>query len=655
MRFAMVSLLLGLLAVLLFGAMTLAWTWGPALLCLGLALAATTACRPSYRFSRVLTVVVFLASLWLAWVMLNSPVAEDARTDAVLALAALATAWTVARFDVRHPAFVWLPIGLSVLVLINAALAFAQWFDPSIAWPRSERPEIKPSGLFGHYNYFANFIIGCGLFCAPRIVFSGDRAWQRTLYALALLSVVVAVPLSGSRGGLLGLLAGGGVMFGAAAMVAWRTRRRGVLIAAGIAPVICLLGFLASWKYFRGTESEQITNADVRRTFDNSSRIDWYDVALRAISDHPFTGGGSRSISWERNFHWELSEHGVPRENEPFVHNETLQLTTDYGLVGLLLVGGTVLTVVCLGVASLVLGGEKDSARDLDPISVGILAALAGMLVQSNFSFVFHLMPSVLLLGIWLGLGGKLLGKPRAESAGGRFPSQLAAGVLACVILGTGVACTAALAYLWPVLGRRDNLLASRPTEAWDRLEQASRWWPSWRIAQIQANTARRIADRSDLDAADRWKWYGIARESYADAIRRHPLNAALRVNYANTLSILREDREAEHEFEKALELEGHLESVFNARYYYALHLHDAALREWNERRSGRAMAMLMAAQALMAEALEEGPIWTFPRDFKPLGARIAKVKAFLDKASIRPDGWQRPTKADGKPNSPNP
>ncbi len=653
MRFASVCLLASILMALLFGAQTLSWSWGPSLLCLGVGLAAALFIEPAFRFSKILTASLLGAALWIGWRAWHSPVAEDARADALLVLAVLAMAAAASRLDPKHPGFSWFTSGLSLLVIVNGAFAFAQWFEPSLSWPYPERPMKSPSGFFGHYNYFSNFMLGAGLFVAPRVVLSRDRLWQKILHGGAIGVTVCMIPLSGSRGGLLGLGVGLIVLFLAISLVAWRRKKRGLLIGMCIAPVLCLLALLGSWKLLRGTGSDQMTAADVAQNLDNDARLVWYKVAMAVISDHPLKGGGSRAYSWKRNQHWEPLAMGLPKENESFVHNEALQLASDYGMIGVVLVGGVLLTVACLLVVSLALGSEQEEeAAGWEAVAAGVLPGMVGMLIQSNFSFVFHLLPSVLLLGIWLGFGGRILGKSARvpAKAASAWSSKLLLGIPAIILMVAGTSATGALLALWPIVGRHPSLLQTQPAEGWKALGRASHWWPGWSMEQLRANTARAFADRADLPDEQRWEWYETAVAAYDDAVERHPHNASLSVNRANTLSILRRDGEAELEFERALKLQGNLERVFDARLFYARHLYDAATREWGQRRPEAALARLLAAEEFLTEQAVLSPAWSQPRESKSLVENIAKVKAFLENANIQPSGWERPRVKAGEP-----
>ncbi|MBB5350815.1 O-antigen ligase [Haloferula luteola] len=649
MKMLVVAILATLAMAVLWGPQTVAWSWGPALVTLSLGVLGACGVRPAWRYSPILGGLVAAAVLWLGWVAVRSPVREEALQDGLLVVGMLGMAWLGSRLDPRRSAFRALPVGLSFLVLANGVVALVQWMRPEFAWPYGARPYPNPSGFFGHYNYFSNFLVGAAFFCAPRIFFSDDRRWEKVLYAVAVISTIVLVPLSGSRGGLLGLIAACFLFFLGTGLMAWRRKQRGVVVAAIVSPVLGLIVLLLAWASLRGTEGGQMTSSNLNQTFKNNDRLSWYEVAMAVIKEHPLEGGGSRAFAWERNQHWSLKGIGVALENEPFVHNEALQLTADYGWLGFGLVGGALAVLVCFRMVGLVLGEEGEGVEETyGAVGLGVLSALGGMLVQSNFSFVFHLLPSVLLLGLWLGLGGLRGLRPEKGSAIRLLPGRLVSVAGGLGLLYFGVLGSLALAALWPALYAKPPWISESPRKGFERMDEAMEWWPSWRLLQMKGVALRKLASDETATSEQRWADYRAAEATFEKATQLHPKNAALFLDQANALSVLQKNDEAEQSFEQGVKLTGRLETVFQSRFYYAHHLYEAAVRDWNSRQPERARARLEAAKDLLEEAQVLGPRWALHKDLPGLEKQIGELDGFLESAAIAPSGWSRPVPVDG-------
>ena len=124
---------------------------------------------------------------------------------------------------------------------------------------------------------------------------------------------------------------------------------------------------------------------------------------MSCIAMHPWTGGGSRSFSWECFQFWDPKTQGFGGAKPEMVHNELAQTATDYGLVGLVLLVALLVTLL-LGCLLRVLFENSSTKNDhSDAWRIGGFAALIGMLVQGCFSFVFHTLPGIVLLGICFG------------------------------------------------------------------------------------------------------------------------------------------------------------------------------------------------------------------------------------------------------------
>jgi tetratricopeptide (TPR) repeat protein len=205
-----------------------------------------------------------------------------------------------------------------------------------------------------------------------------------------------------------------------------------------------------------------------------------------------------------------------------------------------------------------------------DAWRAGALAALAGMLVQSCFSFVFHTIPGIILLGICLGM----LSHKEAESPGlrantSRILLALAAIASALMLLPAGLKGTRATLALWSTwFSKQPETSAESRIDA---LTEAIRIWPLAELYQTRAGVFQMLAlkqtgspgfnEPAELSIAD-----------YTEAARLHPREPSYPVNRANLLSQLGHDNEAEAAFASGIRLQGGMEPGFRGHFSLATH-----------------------------------------------------------------------------------
>ena len=344
-------------------------------------------------------------------------------------------------------------------------------------------------------------------------------------------------------------------------------------------------------------------------------RLFYLGIAVSCISQHPLTGGGSRSFSWEC-FHFADSESQglTPHRTPDLVHNELVQAATDYGLIGaglLVALLGTVLVAVLL---RLLFEEPSEERNARDAWRLGAIAAFAGLLAQSCFSFVFHLMPGILLLGISLGWMSRPADRvPGPHTLGSRILLSIAAIACAALLLPAGWTGTRVLHVLWPTHFSKQP--ANSAESRIDALTEAIRLWPQATLYQERATLFQELAGLDNVpgfqEPAER------AIEDYDEAQRLHPFDPALAVNRANLLSLLKRDAEAEQWYSTALQLQGGMEPGFRGHFSFATHYLRKGLRTFDPANPEPAHeALELAAEQI--EAAAEAMHWVIPDMVEP-------------------------------------
>ncbi len=613
------------LAVLL-GPQLSPWTWGGCLLALGLAVLAAVPglwrkdCRsPGWWLGGVGVLVVgwFAVRAWL------SPVADYGMMDLLL-LGAVIGGFVVMRAmqasAVAERVFLW---GLGILLLASTVVLVRQVWEPAFTPGVVER-FANPSGFFGHYNYSANFLIGASCLMGGAALFgSRYHRLERAMWGGMAVAGSGAIYFTGSRGGQVGA-AVAVAAFVVMALIGGKRRGAGWFAPGVIA--LPFLGILLVAFLLKGwSRSQEMRNlgTGVEVVMDNTIRLQLIGIAVSCVGKHPWAGGGSRSFSWECNQFWELDTHGPGGSRPEQVHNEILQAAADYGLIGAALLVLLVGTVVVKAVVRAMFGERLPGVSNEDAWRVGGLAGLLGILVQSNFSFVFHLVPGALMLGLCLGRaahsGG--LGEKAAVSR-----DKLATTVLTLIALGT-----AGLLVPMGWLGSRvtavrwaDGYAKTHKPPREDRLRaltEAIRRWPLQEFFLDRGLLCQELSAETPPGGGERKELLNRAMTDYETAAKLNPFDPRPVVNRANLLSMMSRDGEAEQAFEQAIKLQGGMEGAFKGGYSKAAHLRLKAERLLAEQKTADALQIFLAAR----DALEKACV--FPSG-APLGSagRILRI-----------------------------
>lgn len=641
---------LALVLAVIFGGQTLDYTWGPALMALAVALlsACSGAAGLRQRGKGTWLALAFLSLAWgwLLWRCWGSPVQDFARSDALLVGGTMAACcWGV--LVAPHGAGVrLLMVALSLLGIADLWIGLHQMREPAFAWPFASRPAEFPSGLFGHYNHLADFSLVSAVLLAARFIFARDRAAERCLQLIGAIACVACVFISGSRGGLLSMCAAAGVLLASAALVAWRDKSKGrgpLGIATLAMPLVLIAVAVPVLRHFQ--ERRGIEDGTIEVFADNRSRLNSYGMAVDISANHPLTGGGSRSFGWQKYAAWQPAESGLLPQNDDFVHNELLQAAVDYGWTGAILIAAAVLVVILCSIAGLMSGdpGARGSRNVIDAMMCGGLAAMTGTLIHSNFSFVTHTFPGALYLGLALGFA-----LPRRPDEGIAFVSRpllvsTAAGLallpLTALLGYAGFRGTSAFRALWPVVFGEERLASTAPGLAADEMRAAFEVWPGSELAGSTGHVARDAALREGLTVSESRDWLAQAAEFYSEAGHLNPFDPEWPVNRANILSALELDDEADREFEKAIRLEGGMEGIFRARYYFARHLYRRWYRAWTrqEKPPGEALAGFLRARELLKEAATLTEAWVRGKEEAELLKGLEETITFLEGAKVAP------------------
>jgi O-antigen ligase len=379
---------------------------------------------------------------------ITSPVEGYAREDAFILLGcAVAYSLGATVLSDSHSRR-WLLITVLLLTIGNLVVGFihfsGKWaFHIVPGYMRSFGEEQRIGGFFNNPNHLASFLAMSSLLLAANAIFGrGGAAW-RLLLGFVALTAAIGIALSMSRGGLLGLAAGGVTLAVSGIFVLWKTQRHLVSkVLAGVG-VLSVLGGVVLYGVF----SEQLQMRLKGGGFSSGDpRPFIWEAALAQHAEHPVFGAGARMF-YDGCITYRAPESPPWMKDAEFAHNEWIQILADYGWVGL----GLVLVMLVAHFANLA-GYLRWFVRDKFPrtatlmstglgISLGAGAALVALLVHAVFEFNFHV-PAVAvvaacLLGICANPGCTPEARKPMRVPGARLGLKLGLiGASACILWG---------------------------------------------------------------------------------------------------------------------------------------------------------------------------------------------------------------------------
>lgn len=378
-----------------------------------------------------LSVITVLGGGYFIWRALAGGPIGLALPDITLVLAILVTyqAVTMSGIGLKKAIIVV----LAIVCVANVGIAVVQALSGSDYdfWEGSAKEASAVTGFFGHYNAFASFLNGA-IFFFLSVALLGKGKIVRIGCILLVVGMLVALHLSGSRGGWISFVIGGVAWL--IAINIWLVQQKskwvGVSIIAsfglGVSGVLTSVLVVQKLSEKRAEHSDEGLPVEQDVIVDDGGRLDFQQMAIEVFQDGPVLGNGPRAFSYVSLQKWDPSELLFSNRPPEWVHNEYLQALTDYGAVGLVIILIVLLLHGILGCYSLF----TESNGDVDPIfKIGALGGLVAVLCQCLFSFLMHFPSCAILCAFHLGI---LASSPRAFRSKGGFEmaGKVATGVL---------------------------------------------------------------------------------------------------------------------------------------------------------------------------------------------------------------------------------
>ena len=263
------------------------------------------------------------------------------------------------------------------------------------------------------------------------------------------------------------------------------------------------------------------------------------------------------------------------------------------------------------------------------------MAALCAMGVQAFFSFVYHVLPDVILMSCCVGW---LVRQPWALDHSTAPASQNSKfswgyGFVGALLALVTVVVSARDAAGWLALYPGFNFSRPAPEEQVLRYKRASALRPDFRV--MAAMTKLMVQINHDVDEPLEQKKARLEEAIVWQemAMRRCPDSYQESLNLALLYDAVGRFKEAEPLYEKVVDVLEPREMYYGSRYFFARHLASRANEVWRQRQPEKALVLFMRAKAEMAKC--KAP---FKEADPAVRLMIDKSIAFLQGANIQPE-----------------
>ena len=523
--------------------------------------------------------------------------------------------WDLGRHDLHLIALVWLTIAtvascamgpreVSTLVVVAilvfaaqlAAGVYQRFGDAEFVFfhiPRHSGAGV--SGLFWQWNHLAGLLAILLPFLLG-IAFTSRRWAMRGMFLGLVLTGVWLAYLTKSRAGFFAVMAGlgcVGVVFLLWKAQTWSFSARVAawsgLLLVGIAAAIGMMMVVSSISEDRGQ------GADIENALGKGSRLGLAGLAFDLWKEEPVFGNGSQSFRYLAVQNWDYQSLGGSMGNPETVHNEYLQVLTDYGLVGFLLVM-TFLVVVLL--CALIPPREENDPPGAVTrgLRMGAAGGLLGAMVHATIDFQTHLLPIILLAGIAIGLLVKGAGRAGMLPRGVHLLAVLIAAGFAVISVGRESLATASwLRWERNVVARGGKITVERLPDLKKLVEASPHYAAARMYGRLHYSSFLQSGDASLLDEAG----WGLAL-----AFERNPKDPLTLVNYALVLDQMGRFDDAVPIHLEAMKMAGARENKYGALGGVSQHLGQRGLALWMKRESEEALACFLLAQEYLELSL---------------------------------------------------
>ena len=562
--------------------------------------------------------------------------------------------WDLGRHDLHLLSMAWLTLAtvsacaigrrerMLVLAGIGVVLGmqilagcYQHFFDPGFTFFRHQRPSSEGvSGLFWQWNNLAGLLAIIMPLCAGLVLCRPSWRQRGPLLLLILVGIWLTW-LTKSRAGFAAMTGGIGCACALLVFLRVRSRTLGAWVIGCVA--FAALGLIAIAVVSLSTSAlseERGQDSDMGNLLGSSSRLGLAAVAYEIWQEKPMFGNGSQSYRYLAVQHWDTD---IPSwVNDPeLAHSEYLQVLCDYGMAGLILIVGFLLTVVVGAVVRIARDGSEGSSLERG-LRVGCVGALAGGMMHAAFDFQTHLLPILMLVALVIGL---LFPSPRVTRA---TSAKLTHGALLVLMIFLGMVATGKESlhmakWLEWEKERATNYevgLAELPRLR-QLVEESPHYFSAELYGRLQLSVYARTPEelRSELGVCLQEARWGLE-----IALRRHPQDARALVELGLVHDLLGNFDEAADVHREAIRVARRRERKFGAFAGLSHHLALRGKQLWYSRRPEEALGCFLLSKEYLELSIRRGFRFSQPQEFRQRREIVGFYIKSLQDGKIRPD-----------------
>lgn len=344
---------------------------------------------------------VLLFAGWAVWRYFEAPVEYVAREE-LLRILAYAALFLVAVCNLHRQsltqAVVWSALALGTALSLYALFQYTTGADTVWGAPRGPQYGRRGSGSFVCPNHFAGFLELLLPLALAGLIAGRMKAVGRILIAYALLTMLVGMAVTMSRGGFLGAAAGLALVL----LVLAFERDYRLPALAGMGVILAVIVVMLAYSQALTTRFQRISEAELGTL---NGRVALWQTAREMWREHFWLGAGPGHFDVR---HKEFRPDTI--EGRPLrAHNDYLNALADWGVAGaavaalpwLLVLAGVLRTLPHVRRAQADLEVRRSNKFSF---VLGASAGLVALLVHAWWDFNFHIPANAILAVLWLAL-----------------------------------------------------------------------------------------------------------------------------------------------------------------------------------------------------------------------------------------------------------
>lgn len=505
--------------------------------------------------------------------VLFSPVEYITRSDLFMLLGSVMIYLFVALYlTVPKYRFVFV-MTLLVIALVHVTIGGIQYLRgerfPIFDFIEKADYGLRATGLYICPNHLAGFLEVSALMGLAIVCWSRQSFWVKLLAGYGAVICGIGIVLTGSRGGYLST--GVGVLaFGVLSFLAIRRAHRQQIWVSAIAAVavtaVVFVGVTAllSRHYALQSRASKVFAADIR--------MDLWKIAWAQFQEKPVLGTGAGTFQ----YYGRLYRPSHIAADPEYVHNDYLQLLSEYGVIGL--AAGLIFLGVHLWFGLKALNyfvTERPVARyrlqsDALALNIGAMSSLAVYAVHSFLDFNLHIPANTLLVAFVCGtLANPGIMMPRITETSERITHYLKLG-LPAVGVWMAVAALPTLPAEYFAEQSRVAFREERHADAISLAEIGLAGDPKNPFLHLYKGQAHASVAEAATDPKVAQKEFGAAVESFRKARELYPQDQWILIGLGSALDGLGRFAEARPIYEEAIRWNPSSAAI---HLYYATHL----------------------------------------------------------------------------------